>query len=83
MKRDDKLVCIKNYEDGEYIFNKNTIYRIYSIGYGKQSEHLIAVSPIINKNNYEHYWFSINHFNDYFIDIKKYRKFKLQKINSL
>jgi hypothetical protein len=96
MKVGDRVLCIKDFSENHYVFTKNKIYAIAYIHYDNHP-YIVAVAPIkynrmsneIAGKNGEHYWFSISwgqrseeeRFDQYFVDLKKHRKIKLEKIN--
>lgn len=93
MKQGDIVYCIKDFNSGHYSFIKNKAYIIVFI----YNDYLAGVAPIgysrsenEKKGMYgEHYWFAYGIkddgplFYDHFVNVKKWRKDKILKINGI
>ena len=82
-----KCVCILNFYD--YPEKENIIYKNNIIYHYQLSDKTISYFPEITQecklvyyNDLEYIWFTKNEFADNFIDLKEYRKQKIEKINN-
>lgn len=85
IKKSCDIICIKNFQEDEYIFKKGKKYKaIYDKTLSQNDMYNIRLYQ--NENDYISFdktsYFNIEEISKYFITIQQYRKLKLDKINN-